>query len=124
MFPEKVPGLTLRLGVSDIETRNGSLWQKKTPPNYAYIRYEGQSTAGQELGIVDEELGMRNFVYSETKLDHMALFIAGEALTVGFNRTSGGTDLEFELPIVGSKIYLDVVGCFVEMFTDQATRAN
>ena len=120
-FPGKVPSLVLRLGVSDIEMRNGSFWQKKVPPNYAYIRYEKLSSAGQEFAI-----GMRNFVYieTETELDPVALLLGRGSLTVGFNRESGGSDLEFEIPISGSEIYVDVAGCITEMITTGIQKAN
>jgi|GEM_PF-2673890 len=114
-YQDRAPFLSLRIGLTDIEEREGSLWQKNSPPHYAYLRYEEESTAGEEYSVVDGEEGARNFIYLDPEFEKMAWFLIGESITVAFNRVEGGSDLEFTIPIMFTEIWEDLGVCFRDL---------
>lgn len=115
MYPERVPFLSLRIGLRDIEQREDQLWQKTASVNYAYLRHEQGSTAGSEQQIVDGEDGAKNFVFVDPELEKMTWLLVGESLKVGFNREPNRSDLEFDIPVMFTEVWQELGGCFREL---------
>jgi hypothetical protein len=114
-YPDRVPFLSLRIGLKDIEQRENALWQKDSAVNFAYLRHEQESTAGEEQQIVDGENGVKNFAYTDPEFEKMTWLLIGDFLTVGFNRQPSGSDLEFNIPVMFTKVWQELGGCFKEL---------
>lgn len=114
-YPDRVPFLSLRIALRDIEQRDGSLWQKNSAVSYAYLRNELDSLAGSEQMVVDGEEEAKNFVYLDQRIEKFNWLLNGDYLTVGFNRQTGNSDLEFKLPIMSTETWQRLGGCFREL---------
>jgi hypothetical protein len=116
-YEDRMPAILVRLAISDIEERDGSLWRINSPPNYAYLRYGSESNAGKEYGVVDGEQSNRNFLYPdiENTSTNVPWFFSGDKFTVAFNRLDKSSDLEFELPLRESEIFIDLMSCYAGM---------
>ena len=116
-YEDRMPAILVRLAISDIEERDGSLWLINSPPNYAYLRYGSESNAGKEYGVVDGEQSNRNFLYPDIEniSTNVPWFFSGDKFTVAFNRLDKSSDLEFELPLRESEIFIDLMSCYAEM---------
>ena len=114
-FPDRVPFLSLRIGLTDIEHRENALWQRESSVSYAYLRHEQDSTAGEEQRVFDGENGTKIFVYPDPDFEKIAWLLVGEFLTIGFNRQPSASDLEFKIPVMFSSVWQDLGGCFREL---------
>lgn len=114
-YPERVPILSLRIALRDVENREGSLWQNNTSVNYAYLRRGRESMAGKEQLIVDGEDNAKSFIYFDPEFDKLQWLMIGDFLNVGFNRQAGGSDLEFDLPIMYTDAWQSMGGCIREL---------
>lgn len=115
LYPDRVPFLSLRIGLRDIEQREDRLWQRNSSVNYAYMRHEQGSTAGSEHQVVDGEEGAKNFVFVDPELEKITWLLAVESLTVGFNREPNRSDLEFDIPVMFTEVWQELGGCFKEL---------
>ena len=104
-YQDRVPFLAHRIQLTDIEERNGELWQKYSMPNYSYLRHETQSTVREESNIIDFDSGFRTFVYLDPEYEKMEWFLVGDGVTIAFNRIDAGFDIEFSIPVISSEIW-------------------
>jgi hypothetical protein len=113
--PDGAPVLSHRIGLTDIQRSEGRLWQQDSSVSYSYLRWNDLDTIDRERSILDGEGGTRLFSYAEPDVQTLEWLILPDTLTIAFNREPGGTDLEFEVPLMGSDAWLSLAPCVREM---------
>ena len=117
-YTDKLPYLSFRIGLTDIEERENNLWQKNASVHYAYLRFGDKSLAGEEDSTTEGEDRVKVFAYidSDQEDNLMAWLALPDALSVWFNRKPKSTDLHFELSIMDfNEAWLSHGACYREL---------
>ena len=98
---DRVPYLSLRIGLKDIREHNNRIWERNDAVNYAYLRFGAKSLAGKEYVIASGKDKVRTFKYQDLEQGKLMTWLSiPETLSIWFNRKQNGTELHFDLSVL------------------------